>query len=81
VKDTKKTELIIFLTPYIVMAPKQLAHLSEAERTNTELMPKAFTEQELNRFLDAVPTKPPEPLRLCRRAGNKSSNVLMRTSK
>ncbi|HYV31038.1 MAG TPA: hypothetical protein VEO53_08040 [Candidatus Binatia bacterium] len=56
-KTDTKTELIIFLTPHIVMAPSQLAGLSETERSKAELAPKAFTEQELNRFLDSLPAK------------------------
>ena len=56
-KTDSKTELIIFLTPHIVMAPSQLAGLSAAERSKGELAPKAFTEQELNRFIDGLPAK------------------------
>ena len=56
-KNYTKTELIIFLTPHIVAAPEQLAKLSAGERANSVLTPKAFTEQELDRFLDTVPVK------------------------
>ena len=56
-KNYTKTELIVFLTPHIVAAPEQLAALSASERANSTLMPKAFTEQELDRFLDTVPVK------------------------
>jgi len=61
VKHDSKTELIIFLTPHIVMAPSQLAALSSTERSKAELAPKAFTEQELNRFIDDLPAKDPAP--------------------
>jgi general secretion pathway protein D len=61
VKHVSKTELIIFLTPHIVMAPSQLAALSSTERSKAELAPKAFTEQELNRFIDDLPAKDPAP--------------------
>ncbi len=57
IKNYTKTELIIFLTPHIVNAPEQLAALSAGERANSKLMPKAFTEEELDRFLDTVPVK------------------------
>ncbi len=57
VKNNTKTELIIFLTPRIVMQPSQLAGLSAGERKNAELAPQAFSEQELNRFLDTLPAK------------------------
>jgi hypothetical protein len=39
------------------MEPSQLAGLSSKERGAAELAPKAFTEEELNRFLDGVPVK------------------------
>jgi len=61
VKHDSKTELIIFLTPHIVMAPSQLAALSSTERSKAELAPKAFTEQELNRFIDELPAKDAAP--------------------
>lgn len=51
-----KTELIIFLTPYIVGAPSQLAALSGRE-TDKSTAPRSFTEQELNQFIDKLPTK------------------------
>ena len=57
VKSNVKTELLIFLTPHIVYEPSQLAGLSATERGNTQLAPKAFTEEELNRYLDTLPTK------------------------
>ena len=56
-KTYSKTELIIFLTPHVVIQPTQLAALSAKEQANAQLAPKAFTEQELNRFLDNLPTK------------------------
>jgi general secretion pathway protein D len=49
-------ELLIFLTPYVVQAPTQLAALSNTERAHT-LIPKSYSEQELDRFLDKVPAK------------------------
>ena len=52
-----KSELIIFLTPHIVTQPSQLAALSAGEKANSQLLPKAFTEQELDRFLDTLPVK------------------------
>ncbi len=58
IKDTTKTELLIFLTPHIVREPAGLALLNTPERTKLELAPKAFSEEELNRFLEGVPLKP-----------------------
>lgn len=57
-KNDSKTELIIFLTPHIVGAPSQLAALSASERGKAEMTPKAFSEKELNRFIDDLPVKP-----------------------
>jgi type II secretory pathway component GspD/PulD (secretin) len=56
-KAYTKTELIIFLTPHVVAQPLQLAGLTAREQANAQLAPKAFTEQELNRFLDNLPVK------------------------
>jgi general secretion pathway protein D len=55
-RDGSRTELLIFLTPHIVMHPSQLAGISVEERKNMQL-PKSFPEQELNRLLDKLPTK------------------------
>jgi hypothetical protein len=41
-----------------------LARLSASENNQNELQPKAFTEKELNRFLETIPGKgqtPPKP--------------------
>ena len=57
VKSESKTELIIFLTPHIVVAPSQLVALSVSERDKAMLAPKAFTEKELDQFLDGLPSK------------------------
>ena len=56
-RDDTKTELIIFLTPHIVKEPAQLADLSAREKEKAMIAPKAFSEEELNRFLDGVPSK------------------------
>jgi general secretion pathway protein D len=59
-KSDLKTELMIFLTPHIVQAPSQLAALSESEREKSTAS-KSFSEQELDRFLDNLPTKEDAP--------------------
>jgi general secretion pathway protein D len=56
-KSDSKTELLIFLTPHIVQAPSQLVSLSETERQKA-LLRNSFSEEEINRFLDSLPTKP-----------------------
>jgi len=57
IKGDIKTELLIFLTPHIVKMPSQLAAFSEDEKNAAELHKKAFTEEELNKFLDGLPVK------------------------
>lgn len=54
--SSQKTELLIFLTPHVIQAPSQLAGLAATEK-NHMLIPKSYSEQELDRFLDKVPEK------------------------
>jgi general secretion pathway protein D len=62
-KSADKSELLIFLTPHIVKAPTDLAALSDKEQQKM-LPAKSFSEEELDRFLDRVPTKKtPAPVR------------------
>jgi general secretion pathway protein D len=64
VKSDTKTELIIFMTPHIVKHPSQLAALTHTERAKAQNAPQAFSEADLNRFLDGAPqaqSPPPEP--------------------
>lgn len=56
VRANSKVELLIFLTPYVVPAPQDLSRIS-INQNPTELAPKAFSEKELNQFLDGVPVK------------------------
>ncbi|MGA4579487.1 type II secretion system protein GspD [Limisphaera sp. VF-2] len=57
VQNDAKTELLIFLTPYIIKDPTELIMVSDRERTGSETLPRAFNEPELNRFLDSLPVK------------------------
>lgn len=52
-----KTELLIFLTPHIVGSPTQLAGLTQKERGASDQTQKAFSEQEMDKFLDTLPVK------------------------
>ncbi len=61
IKSNVKRELMIFLTPHIVAHPSQLAAMTSGETANQSIAPKAFSEQELNRFLDKLPMKGGEP--------------------
>jgi len=55
--SNSREELLIFLTPYVIQAPSQLAALGNTERKR-DLIPKSYSEQELDRFLDKLPVKP-----------------------
>jgi len=57
-RSDAQTELLIFLTPHIVQNPIELAALSARERAKSDA-PNAFREEEINKFLDALPMKPP----------------------
>jgi general secretion pathway protein D len=59
IKSNARTELIIFLTPHIIQAPTEVAAVTESERTKSDAA-SGLTEQELNKFLDSLPTKEPE---------------------
>jgi general secretion pathway protein D len=53
-----RTELMIFLTPYIIHAPTEMAAVSDQERVKSDAV-KALSEQELNKFLEGLPTNQP----------------------
>jgi general secretion pathway protein D len=55
--SSAKTELMIFLTPHVIQSPTQLASVAQHEQ-NHMLIPKSYSEQELDRFLEKVPVKP-----------------------
>jgi general secretion pathway protein D len=59
-KSDSKSELIIFLTPHIVAAPSEMAALTTQQRERSDAT-KGLTEQELNKFLDELPTKKAMP--------------------
>ena len=56
-KQDTKTELMIFLTPTIINMPSEVAALTLSERNKSMLSPKAFSEQEVDRFIDGLPVK------------------------
>lgn len=55
VTSNGKTELMIFMTPHIVKHPNDLAALTSSERGKQLIAPKAFTEKDLDRYLDNLP--------------------------
>ena len=52
-----KEELLIFLTPYVIQAPSQMASMSDYEQGHS-LVPKSYSEEELDKLLDKLPVKP-----------------------
>jgi type II secretory pathway component GspD/PulD (secretin) len=58
IQSTVKQELIILLTPYVVRTPTDLARMSQDERGRPPLAPKAFSQKELNQYLESGEPKP-----------------------
>jgi len=51
----EKKELLIFMTPHIVKRPSDLIAHTANERRKAQAVKKAFTEEELNEYLDKLP--------------------------
>jgi general secretion pathway protein D len=68
-----KTELLIFLTPHIILAPSQMAALSAKEQEKGGVQ-KTLTEDELNRFLDLLPSTETNSIPGKRRSGSAEKN-------
>jgi general secretion pathway protein D len=58
VKSVNKTELIIFLTPYVIRTPEDLVQMTTDERSRVDLAPKAFSAKEFNQYLAPQPPAP-----------------------
>ena len=54
-KQNVKTELMIFLTPYIIAAPGDLAAMTTDERDRLTLKPKVIPQKELDSLIDSLP--------------------------
>jgi general secretion pathway protein D len=52
IKNDVKTELLIFLTPHVIRENSQLAAVTSAEQKGKSLVPKAFSEEQLDWYLD-----------------------------
>jgi len=50
----EKTELLIFMTPYIVNQPAELAARATTDLKNADMVRESFSEAELDRYLDKV---------------------------
>jgi general secretion pathway protein D len=55
VTSNGKTELMIFMTPHIVKYPSELANMTAKERGKSQVPGKAFSEEDLDRYLDQLP--------------------------
>lgn len=55
IRDDRKRELLIFLTPYIVNDAKGGAHITSDELAKSELSEKAFTQNDFTKYLDDLP--------------------------
>ncbi len=63
VKQDTRTELLIFLTPYIIDTPGELLAATKRRVQEAQLAPKAVPEENLQKFLDSLETvQPTEPL-------------------
>lgn len=62
-RSDSKTELLIFLTPHIVKAPSQLTAITDRVRSQQELVPQSFSDEDLDRFLNDLPRKQTVPTR------------------
>ena len=56
-RSNTRTELLIFLTPYIVEGTKELKKLTDDEVDRTELPQKAFSQEDLHKYLDTLHIK------------------------
>ena len=57
IKDHSKTELMIFLTPHIVLEPSQMALITQKERESARLAPQSFTDDQIDRYIDNLSTR------------------------
>jgi general secretion pathway protein D len=55
IKADQKRELLIFLTPFIVNDTPGIARETSAELSNAQLVDRAFSKNELSRYLDGLP--------------------------
>lgn len=61
VKADAKTELIIFLTPYVIRTPEDLVRMTIDEKSRMDMAPSSFSQQELHNYIAPQPAAPPVP--------------------
>lgn len=57
IKENQKTELLIFVTPYVVQQPRDIADLNKSETEKTELTNGVFTKQEVAKYIEGADIK------------------------
>ena len=69
-KSTKdvKTELVMFLTPYVVQRPSEIAALTIDETARTSFKENTFTQEQVDRLFEQAPVKAAEPIQIKRRS-------------
>ncbi|CAN5233051.1 hypothetical protein BH09SUM1_BH09SUM1_14920 [soil metagenome] len=55
IKSKTKTELLIFLTPYVINGSKELDNVTAREHSLTEIEPKAFKDVKKDKYFDDAP--------------------------
>ncbi len=58
IKAVTKTELIIFLTPYVIRTPDDLVQMTLDEKSRVDMAPRAFSEKEFHQYLAPQPPAP-----------------------
>ncbi len=61
INSDTKTELLIFLTPYILNNAEGLTRATADEMDRTELVDRSFSQKELEKYLDSMPAPVPAP--------------------
>ncbi len=55
-----KTELVIFLTPYVIQRPSEIAGLTVDETRRSSFQKGTFNEEQVRRFFESAPVEPAE---------------------
>ena len=58
IKEDVKTELMIFVTPYVVQTPRAIEELNRDEIKRSRLAPETFEKADLEKFADGVEIEP-----------------------
>jgi general secretion pathway protein D len=60
-KSVQKTELIIFLTPYVIRTPDDLVRMTMDEKSRLDIAPGGFSQRELHNYIAPQPAAPVTP--------------------